>query len=270
MSPQAYDALMDHLAELAVTAVQHPATAVHAYWLLLTETVQHGHPSTPFTLGDLLQHGRADVTVPAWAQLLAPAALGCLLQHGVWFDTSLQPWPPRHSPLHWDDLLPYRRIALRWVRTYTSSVDELWEQVRRLWQAVCSLYGSPPAASTALPEEVRRGGVLFDAGLYFACHEYFETLWGRTDDVASDFYQGLIQVAVAIRHLESHNVRGAVILLRYGIGRLRRYPAVYQGVAVARFRAHLEGLLATLEALADPSTYQFDPARVPRLLGTIV
>ena len=80
----------------------------------------------------------------------------------------------------------------------------------------------------------------------------------------------LIQVAVALRHLESHNVSGAVILLRYGIERLQRYPAVYKGVAVARFRAQLAGLLATLEALTDPSTYQFDPVYVPRLLGTIV
>lgn len=270
MSLQAYDALMDHLAELAVTAVQHPATAVHAYWLLLTETVQHGHPSTPFTLGDLLQHGRADAALPAWAQPLAPAALGGLLQHGRWFDTSRSPWPSRHALLHWNDLLPYRDAPLQWVGTSTPYVDELWEQVRRLWHAVCTLYGPGSAASTAFPEKVWRGVVLFDAGLYFACHEYFETLWGRTDDVASDFYQGLIQIAVAMRHLESHNVRGALILLHYGIGRLQRYPAVYKGVAVARFRAQLESLLDALDTLPNPSTYQFDPAHVPRLFGTII
>jgi hypothetical protein len=270
MSSQAYDVLMDHLAELMVTAVQHPTTAVHAYGLLLTETAQHGHPLTPFTLGDLLRHGRAGATLPAWAQPLAPAALGGLLQHGRWFDTSFPPWPLRHPPLHWDDLLPYCYVPLQWVGAYTSYVDELWEQVRRLWHAVCMLYGPGSAASIALPEEVWRGVVLFDAGLYFACHEYFETLWGRTDDVASDFYQGLIQVAVAMRHLESHNVRGALILLRYGLGRLQRYPAIYKGVAVARLQAQLESLLATLDALPNPATYQFDPSHVPRLVETIM
>ena len=104
----------------------------------------------------------------------------------------------------------------------------------------------------ALPEEVRRGVVLFEAGLYFACHEYFETLWGRTGDAASDLYQGIIQIAVAMRHLESHNVRGAVILLRYGMGRLQRYPAVYQGLPLAAWLERLETLLQYLETLPTP------------------
>ena len=108
-------------------------------------------------------------------------------------------------------------------------------------RAACMAPRLPDLA--ALPEEVRRGVVLFEAGLYFACHEYFETLWGRTGDAASDLYQGIIQIAVAMRHLESHNVRGAIILLRYGMGRLQRYPAVYQGLPLAAWLERLETLL---------------------------
>jgi hypothetical protein len=108
--------------------------------------------------------------------------------------------------------------------------------------------------------------VLFEAGLYFACHEYFETLWGRTEDVASDLYQGLIQIAVALRHLESHNVRGAILLLRYGMGRLQRYPAVYKGLSLAAWLERLETLLEYLETLPSPTAYQFDPRQVPRLV----
>jgi predicted metal-dependent hydrolase len=115
-------------------------------------------------------------------------------------------------------------------------------------------------------EEVARGAVLFDAGFYFACHEYFEMLWGRPGDVASDFYQGLIQVAVAIRHLESHNVRGAIVLLHNGLGRLRRYPTNYKGLTLARFLDEATTLLQRLEVLPHVEQYQFDPTQVPRLL----
>jgi predicted metal-dependent hydrolase len=149
---------------------------------------------------------------------------------------------------------------------YHPYIAEIYEQTCRLWQAVRRLYGERPGAFAHVSEEVRRGAVLFDAGFYFACHEYFETLWGRTGDVASDFYQGLIQVAVAIRHLESHHVRGAIVLLHNGLGRLRRYPANYKGLTFARFLAEATALLHHLEALSPAQQYQFDPARVPRLL----
>jgi predicted metal-dependent hydrolase len=117
-----------------------------------------------------------------------------------------------------------------------------------------------------VPEEVGRGVVLYEMGLYFACHEHFETLWGRTQDAASDVYQGIIQVAVAMRHLESHNVRGAVLLLRYGMGRLQRYPAVYKGLQLAAWLERLEALLGYLETLPDPAAYHFEPAQVPCLV----
>src|SRR5438876_253735 len=135
------------------------------------------------------------------------------------------------------------------------------------WQAACYLYGPWPPDFAAIPEAVRRGVVLFETGLYFACHEYFESLWGRTGDAASDCYQGIIQIAVALRHLESHNVRGAMILLRYGMGRLQRYPAVYQGLPLAAWLERLEILLTHLESLPSPIAYQFDAQHVPHILN---
>jgi hypothetical protein len=72
---------------------------------------------------------------------------------------------------------------------------------------------------------------------------------------------------VAMRHLESHNVRGAMILLRYGMGRLQRYPAVYQGLPLAAWLERLEMLLTHLETLPSPTAYQFDPRHVPHILN---
>ena len=155
----------------------------------------------------------------------------------------------------------------RWKIEYQPYIDEIQDYAGRIWQAACRLYGPQTPDLAALPDAVRRGVILFEAGLYFACHEYFETLWGRTDDAASDLYQGMIQIAVAMRHLESHNVRGAIILLRYGMGRLQRYPAVYKGLPLAAWLERLETLLQYLETLPNATAYQFDPRYVPHVLN---
>ena len=70
-----------------------------------------------------------------------------------------------------------------------------------------------------------------------------------------------------MRHLESHNVLGAVLLFRYGMGRLQRYPAVYQGLPLAAWLERLETLRTYLETLPNSTTYQFDPRHVPRMLN---
>lgn len=261
---QVYDALMDGLAALAVEAVQDPETAVQAYWLALL--ARQDIPTSALTLGALLQWAQEDTEfpLPPWTQALAARALERLWRAGVWLDTSgLLARPQGHSGTA---LVPSSQAVVCWQTAYQPYVDEIWDYADRIWQAACHLYGPCPPDLADVPEEVRRGVVLFEAGLYFACHEYFETLWGRTEDVASDLYQGIIQIAVALRHLESHNVRGAILLLRYGMGRLQRYPAVYKGLHLAAWLERLETLLEYLETLPSPTAYQFDPQQVPRLV----
>jgi hypothetical protein len=260
-----YDALMDSLASLAVEAVRDPATAVQSYWLTLV--ARQDISASCLTLGALLQQAReaTALPMPPWAQPLAPQALGRLWRAGVWLET-----PASLALLQVStdmEFAPHSHALVCLQTAYQPYADEIREQACRLWQAACYLYGSHIPDFAALPEEVRRGVILFEAGFYFACHEYFETLWGRTDDVASDLYQGIIQVAVAMRHLESHNVRGAILLLRYGMGRLQRYPAVYKGLPLAAWLGRLETLLEHLETLPNPAVYQFDPRHVPHVLN---
>jgi len=260
-----YDALMDNLAALAVEAVHHPVIAVQSYWLVLM--VQQDSSGSSLTLGTLLRQSRETTTLPMppWAQPLASQALGRLLRDGIWLETSVSLTLPQVCRCI--DLESSSQAVICWRTVYQPYVDEIRDHVCRLWQAACHLYGPHAPDLAVLPEEVRRGVILFETGFYFACHEYFETLWGRTEDVASDLYQGIIQIAVAMRHLESHNVRGAILLLRSGMGRLQRYPAVYQGLALAAWLERLETLLEQLEALSDPRAYQFDPRHVPHLLN---
>jgi hypothetical protein len=260
----AYDTLMDSLAALAVEAVCTPVMAVQSYWLILG--VQQHSAGVALTFGGLLRQAQEATVlpVPHWAQPLATQALERLWREEVWWET------PRSLALSQIgtgmDGPSHSQEVMHWKTASQPYIDEIRNYAWHIWQAACRLYGPQTPDLAALPEEVRRGVVLFEAGLYFACHEYFETLWGRTGDVASDLYRGLIQIAVAMRHLESHNVRGAVVLLRYGIGRLQRYPAVYQGLPLAAWLECLEALLTYLEALPSPTAYQFAPQHVPHIL----
>ena len=261
----AYDTLMDSLAALAVEAVRRPVIAVQSYWLLL---VAQQHISLPsLTFSALLQQAQEETALPMplWARPLASEALERLWHEGVWWET------PKSLVLlqvgTGTDSTPQSQAVRLWKTAYQPYIAEIRDYVCRIWQAACRLYGPQDPDCIALPEEVRRGVLLFEARLYFACHEYFETLWGRMGDAASDLYQGIIQIAVAMQHLESHNVRGAVILLRYGLGRLQRYPAVYQGLPLAAWLARLEALLRYLETLPSPMTYRFDLRHVPHILN---
>ena len=260
----AYDTLMDSLAALAVEAVCTPVTAVQSYWLILV--AQQDISGSPLTPGVLLRQAQEETALPMppWAQPLASQALERLWREGVWWEMTGSLALPQVCT--GTDLTSQSQAVVRWKTAYQRYIDEMRDYACRLWQAACHLYGPQTPDLAALPEEMRRGVVLFEAGLYFACHEYFETLWGRTGDAASDLYQGIIQIAVAMRHLESHNVRGAVILLRYGMGRLQRYPAVYQGLPLAVWLERLETLLTHLEMLPNSTAYQFDPRHVPRML----
>jgi hypothetical protein len=261
----AYDTLMDSLAALAVEAVCAPMTAVQSYWLILV--AQQDTAGASLTLGTLLRqaHEATILPMPHWAQPLASQALARLWREEVWWEAAGS-LDLSQVGMAMDGTSQLQAVV-RWKTASQPYIDEIRDYTCRIWQAACRLYGTQTPDLAALPEEVRRGVVLFEVGLYFACHEYFETLWGRTGDAASDLYQGIIQIAVAMRHLESHNVRGAMILLHRGIGRLRRYPAMYQGLPLAAWLERLAVLLQHLEALSDPPAYQFDPQHVPRLLN---
>jgi uncharacterized protein len=261
-----FDILMDRLAALAVEAVQVPETAVQAYWLSLISAMLQDDPSFHLPLAGVVQQAILAGSLDEWACPLAPGALMHLLRAEDLLEGIDGPRLPRRLPVTWEQVASFHESAVSVRQVYHPYIADMHEQASRLWQATRCLYGVRSEALQQLPEEMARGVVLFEAGLYFACHEYFETLWGRTGDEASDFYQGLIQVAVAMRHLESHNVHGAVTLLRNGLRRLQRYPANYKGLTLARFLAEVVSLLHHLHTLPHATQYQFDPAQVPRLL----
>lgn len=97
-----------------------------------------------------------------------------------------------------------------------------------------------------MPSEYWQGVEQFNSGQFYACHDTLEALWIEALEPEKTFYQGILQVAVALYHLGNGNLRGATILLGEGTNRLRRYPSVFGGVDVDEF---LEQSIALLKIL---------------------
>jgi hypothetical protein len=93
--------------------------------------------------------------------------------------------------------------------------------------------GRTAALDPAEAERLFREGVaLFNGVRYWHAHEAWETLWRAAPDDERDFYQGLIQVAAGLLHLERKNLRGARNKLAEGLDKLEPYQPAHRGVLV--------------------------------------
>lgn len=73
----------------------------------------------------------------------------------------------------------------------------------------------------------------FNRGDWYDCHETLEELWVGTEFEERWFYQGILQLAVALHHWRNGNFGGAESLLASGVGYLRRVSPVCQRIEVA-------------------------------------
>jgi len=114
--------------------------------------------------------------------------------------------------------------------------------------------GVLPAGRTEALEPIeaerlfRRGIALFNGVRYWHAHEAWETLWRAAPDEERDFYQGLIQVAAGLLHLQRRNLRGARNKLSEGLEKLRPYQPAHQGVFVNELIGEARRILNDLEA----------------------
>lgn len=81
-----------------------------------------------------------------------------------------------------------------------------------------------------MPAEFWQGIEQFNQHQFYACHDTLEALWMEASEPEKTLYQGILQIAVALYHLENQNLRGAIILLGEGTNRLRRYPPDFAGL----------------------------------------
>lgn len=101
-------------------------------------------------------------------------------------------------------------------------------------------------ASDVAPE-FWQGVEEFNRQQFYQCHDTLEAIWMAAVEPQKTFYQGILQVAVALYHLGNQNQRGAVILLGEGIHRLRRYGPTYADVDLDSFVRQSAALLSQLQ-----------------------
>jgi predicted metal-dependent hydrolase len=92
---------------------------------------------------------------------------------------------------------------------------------------------------------------------FYACHDTLEALWLEASETDKNFYQGILQIAVACHHLGNYNWRGAVILLGEGIKRLSDYQPVYEDINVTNLLEDSVRLLKALQQIEPEQITQF-------------
>lgn len=113
-----------------------------------------------------------------------------------------------------------------------------------------------------LGEALDLGVWLWDRERYFECHEALEHVWHAATGPDRDFWQGVIQVAVAGVHHQRDNLAGFVPMLRKATGRLARYRPSHRGVDTSLLVDWATSTAATAErAAALPAT--LDVPRFP-------
>jgi hypothetical protein len=107
---------------------------------------------------------------------------------------------------------------------------------------------TPPRDPKEQHELLHTGVALFNGVRYWHAHEAWETLWRAADEGDRDFYQGLIQVAAGLLHLQRRNVRGARNKLAEGLETLAKYEPAHRGLVVSELVAKGKLILADLNA----------------------
>ena len=115
------------------------------------------------------------------------------------------------------------------------------------------------------PGQLLLGIRQFNRQEWFECHETLEALWLKERGEVRDFYQGVIQIAIALHHWRNGNFGGSLSLLAGGTGYLLRVPSVCLWVDVAGLIAQVELVGSALERLGKERMGELAPALIPRL-----
>ncbi len=115
------------------------------------------------------------------------------------------------------------------------------------------------------------GITLFNAHEFFEAHEVWEDIWHEAYGTKYEFYQGLIQCAVALEHYARSNPRGVVSLYDSYRKHMRHVPEVFMGLDVKKLLAEMhETLRPVLEAnpLPQKGEIELDLSRTPKIALT--
>ena len=105
----------------------------------------------------------------------------------------------------------------------------------------------------------------FNRGDWYDCHETLEDLWIGTEFEPRWFYQGLLQLAVALLHWRNGNYGGAVTLLTSGCDYLQRVRPVCQRIEVATIVTEADRFKAELVRLGPARMAEIPPELLPKM-----
>ena len=115
------------------------------------------------------------------------------------------------------------------------------------------------------PVLLRRGIDQFNAGAFFEQHETLEELWRTESRPIRRLYQGILQVGVAMYHLQRHNHHGVVYMLTRGPRYLQPFAPTCQGVDVADLLQSASLALSSAQALGPSRLDEFDWRLAPKV-----
>ncbi len=105
-----------------------------------------------------------------------------------------------------------------------------------------------PAYAPYDPAEEKRffheGIDLFNHGEFFDAHEAWEEIWKNTAGRKARFYQGLIQAAVTLEHMNRANPRGVQRVWSTMMTKFEGLPDVFMGVNIPQFLGALRPVVA--------------------------
>jgi hypothetical protein len=110
------------------------------------------------------------------------------------------------------------------------------------------------------------GITLFNEHQFFDAHEVWEDIWHMAFGTKFEFYQGMIQCAVALEHYRRSNARGVVSLYESYNRHFKDVPKIFMGLNVEEFLGQMKQTLTPvlkLNPLPQKGTIQLDTATVP-------
>src|SRR5262245_46243701 len=129
------------------------------------------------------------------------------------------------------------------------------------------------ATDYSMPPEVEKklyldGIHLFNEREFFEAHEVWEDAWHMAYGLKHEFYQGMIQCAVALEHYRRSNPRGVLSLFESYNTHFKDIPAVFMGLDVKTFLTQMRQVLDPV-LVANPvpqrGQIELDPTQAPTI-----
>jgi hypothetical protein len=129
------------------------------------------------------------------------------------------------------------------------------------------------SSANPMPPELEKklyleGIELFNEHEFFDAHETWEDVWHMAYGVKHEFYQGMIQAAVALEHYRRSNPRGVANLHQSFHRRFSGVPERFMGLNVRQFLAEMDRVLSpvtTANPLPEKGQITLDLASAPKI-----